>query len=112
MRTYTDKTIRRDLPKARSSKKKVLKQGKKSEMVTMSRWELEQMQMKWTKRAFSMTLYFSIMSLRDGFGFGKERLERFATKFFSHYAAYDSDMVEVDDMRQVIFEETGFKIGD
>ena len=52
------------------------------------------------------------MSLRDGFGFGKERLERFATKFFSHYAAYDSDMVEVDDMRQVIFEETGFKIGD
>ena len=112
MRTYTDKTIRRDLPKARSSKKKVLKQAKKSEMVTMSRWELEQMQMKWTKRAFSMTLYFSIMSLRDGFGFGKERLERFATKFFSHYAAYDSDMVEVDDMRQVIFEETGFKIGD
>ena len=29
MRTYTDKSIRRDLPKARSSKKKVLKQAKK-----------------------------------------------------------------------------------
>ena len=110
MRTYTDKSIRRDLPKARSSKKKVLKQAKKSEMVTMSRWELEQMQMKWTKRAFSMTLYFSIMSLRDGFGFGKERLERFATKFMANYAAYDADYVEIEDMQQVIKEETGFEL--
>ena len=59
-----------------------------------------------------MTLYFSIMSLRDGFGSGRERLERFINKFFSHYSSYDSDMVEVEDMQNAIFEETGFKLSE
>ena len=112
MRTYTDKAIRRDLPKMRASKKKVLKQAKDNEKIVITRSELERMQLRWTRRAFTMTLYFSVMALRDGFGFGKERLERFTNKFFSHYASYDSDMVEVEDMQNAIFEETGFRIQD
>lgn len=112
MRTYTDKAIRRDLPKMRANKKKILQQAKDNEKIVLTRRELEKMQLRWTRRAFSMTLYFSIMSLRDGFGFGRDRLERFTTKFFSHYSAYDSDMVEVEDMQNAIFEETGFRIKD
>ena len=96
----------------RANKKKILQQAKDNEKIVLTRRELERMQLRWTRRAFTMTLYFSIMSLRDGFGFGKERLERFTNKFFSHYQAYDSDMVEVEDMQNAIFEETGFKLSE
>ena len=113
MRNYTDKAIARQLPVKRMSeanKRKMLKQAQKTEMVTISRAELERMEMRWTRRAFTKTLYFSIMALRDGFGFGKERLERFTTKFFSHYLAYTHDYVSLEDMHKAIKDETGFEI--
>lgn len=113
MRTFTDKAITRQLPMKRLSeanKRKMLKQAQQAETITMSRAELERMKMQWTMRAFTMTLYFSIMALRDGFGFGKDRLERFTNKFFTHYRAYDADYVTVEDMQQAIKDETGFEI--
>ena len=57
-----------------------------------------------------MTLYFSIISLRDTFLFGKGRLERFTEKFFAHYRAYEADYVTIEDMQQAIKDETGFEI--
>lgn len=113
MRTHTEKALKRQLPRTQMNarnKGKMLQQSKKQNMITISELELERMEMRWTRRAFTKTLYFSIMALRDGFGFGKERLERFTTKFFSHYLAYTDDYVTLEDMHKAIKDETGFEI--
>lgn len=93
-----------------NQKKKLLKQTKQQSGRFYSDAEIEKMQMQWTRKAFAMTLYFSIISLRDTFLFGKGRLERFAEKFFAHYRAYEADYVTIEDMQQAIKDETGFEI--
>ena len=63
--------------------------------------------MEATKKAFIMMMGFPLLTLRDKFGFGKERLNRFMDKMLDLYEAYEMDYVDLDDLNDTIMKETG-----
>ena len=63
--------------------------------------------MEATKKAFLMMMGFPLLTLRDKFGFGKARLNRFMSHMLDMYEAYEMDYVDLDDLNNTILEETG-----
>ncbi|CZR02604.1 hypothetical protein [Trichococcus collinsii] len=63
--------------------------------------------MEATKKAFLMMMGFPLLTLRDKFGFGKARLNRFMENMLNLYEAYENDYVDLDDLNNTILEETG-----
>ena len=69
--------------------------------------KLKAVEMEATKKAFLMMMGFPLLTLRDKFGFGKERLNRFMDKMLDLYEAYEMDYVDLDDLNDTIMKETG-----
>lgn len=63
-----------------------------------------------TERAFILMLGIPAMVLRDQFGFGRKRLEKFTDAIFELYDSYEKDYITLDDLIRTIYEETGVKI--
>ena len=67
----------------------------------------KEVSMEATKKAFIMMMGFPLLTLRDKFGFGKERLNQFMDKMLDLYEAYEMDYVDLDDLNDTIMKETG-----
>lgn len=67
-------------------------------------------QMESSKRALIFLMSIPLVVLRDEFGFGKKRLEKFMEKFTSLWSAYENDYIEIEELADLIEEETGLKI--
>lgn len=86
-------------------------QAKQSKTYTLTQAQLDQklkaVEMEATKKAFLMMMGFPLLTLRDKFGFGKARLNKFMDKMLDLYEAYENDYVDLDDLNNTILEETG-----
>ena len=60
--------------------------------------------------AFILMCGLPLMVLRDKFGFGKVRLERFSDALIDLYDSFDKGYVTLEDLHKAIYEETGVKI--
>lgn len=115
MRSYTDKVVKRHTPRAEMSRAERRRlerdNGKSQKTYTLTQAQIDQMKkevsMEATKKAFLMMMGFPLLTLRDKFGFGKERLNRFMDKMMDLYEAYEMDYVDLDDLNNTIMEETG-----
>ena len=115
MRTHTEKAIQRHLPRtelSRAERRRLERNAKKSQAVyTLTAAQIEKIKkdatMEATKKAFLMMMGFPLLTLRDKFGFGKARLNRFMSHMLDMYEAYEMDYVDLDDLNNTILEETG-----
>ena len=115
MRNYTDKVVKRHLPKtemSRAERRRLERDSSKSQKTyTLTQAQLDQklkaVEMQATKKAFVMMMGFPLLTLRDKFGFGKERLNRFMDKMLDLYEAYEMDYVDLADLDRTIMDETG-----
>ena len=57
-----------------------------------------------------LTLGLPIMALRDEFGFGRQRLERFMEKTIEIYEDYQNGLFTLQEVKDTIEAETGFII--
>ena len=60
--------------------------------------------------AFILMCGLPLMALRDKFGFGKTRLERFSDALLDLYDSFDKGYITLEDLHKTIYEETGVKI--
>lgn len=115
MRTHTEKAIQRHLPRtemSRAERRRLERDNSKAQKTyTLTHAQIDQMKkevsMEATKKAFIMMMGFPLLTLRDKFGFGKERLNRFMDKMLDLYEAYEMDYVDLDDLNDTIMKETG-----
>lgn len=115
MRTHTEKAIQRHLPRtemSRAERRRLERDNSKAQKTyTLTQAQIDQMKkevsMEATKKAFLMMMGFPLLTLRDKFGFGKERLNRFMDKMLDLYEAYEMDYVDLDDLNDTIMKETG-----
>ena len=115
MRTHTEKAIQRHLPRTELSREErrqaERETAKKQKTYTLTQAQLDEklkaVEMQATKKAFVMMMGFPLLTLRDKFGFGKERLNRFMDKMMDLYEAYEMDYVDLADLDRTIMEETG-----
>lgn len=63
-----------------------------------------------TNIAFLLMLGLPVLVLRDKWGFGKVRLERFIDQVLEMYEAFNEDYLTLDDIHNVLYEEVGIKI--
>lgn len=57
--------------------------------------------------ALIKTMYFSLMVLRDHYGFGKSRLTKFLDHVIDMIDSVNKDYLTIEDMVKTIEEETG-----
>lgn len=115
MRSYTNKVVKRHLPRtemSRAERRRLERDSSKLQKTyTLTQAQLDQklkaVEMQATKKAFVMMMGFPLLTLRDKFGFGKERLNRFMDKMMDLYEAYELDYVDLADLDRTIMEETG-----
>lgn len=115
MRTQTQTAIKRHTPRtemSRAERRRLERDSSKSQKTyTLTQAQLDQklkaVEMQATKKAFVMMMGFPLLTLRDKFGFGKERLNRFMDKMMDLYEAYELDYVDLADLDRTIMEETG-----
>ena len=62
--------------------------------------------------ALRVLSYVPLMVLRDKFGFGKVRLDRFLREFAEQVDCIENDFVGFDDMIEAIKDETGLNVDD
>lgn len=60
--------------------------------------------------AFTAMLAIPMLVMRDKYGFGKKRLEKFMDEVFEVYNSFNNDYLTLDDMRQALKDEVGFTI--
>ena len=115
MRTHTEKAIQRHMPRtemSRAERRRLERdQSNQTKTYTLTQAQIDQMKkevsMEATKKAFLMMMGFPLLTLRDKFGFGKARLNRFMSHMLDLYEAYEMDYVDLADLDRTIMEETG-----
>lgn len=115
MRNYTDKVVKRHTPRAdmsRAERRRLERdQSNQTKTYTLTQAQLDQklkaVEMEATKKAFLMMMGFPLLTLRDKFGFGKARLNRFMDKMVDLYEAYELDYIDLADLDRTIMDETG-----
>lgn len=55
-------------------------------------------------------MLLGLMALRDEFGFSTKRMQRFIDKMHDVLESYNKGYINIDDLSQTIFEETGIKV--
>jgi hypothetical protein len=61
-------------------------------------------------RAFFLMMNVPLIVLRDTFGFGQKRLEKFLTEVEKNMVCLSEEYVSFDDLKKVLEEETGVKV--
>lgn len=89
---------------------KLLKRELKSKPIEVTPKEVQ----KWKEEAFEYVLTailpFSLLILRDKFGFGKVRLDRFQEAFMELHDSVDKGYLNFKDMEDALKEETGLTV--
>lgn len=62
------------------------------------------------KEAFDYLIVISLIVLRDSFGFGGARLEKFIDGVRDYYESITKKLVDIDEIIEAIKEETGIEI--
>lgn len=91
---------------------KQMKKQFKEKPVTMTQAEITKLKSQATDHALKVILGFSLLALRDEWGFSKKRLLRFHKKFFEITEAYNENYLSVDDIWQTLEKETGLAFGE
>ncbi|MDU1409796.1 hypothetical protein [uncultured Finegoldia sp.] len=65
-----------------------------------------------TDKALRVIAYVPLIVLRDKWGFGKKRLEKFLFEFAEQIDCLENQYVSFDDMIAAIKEETGLNVDD
>lgn len=60
--------------------------------------------------AFILMLALPMLVLRDNWGFGSVRLERFMEQVIDLYDSFNNDYLTIEDMHKALYEEVGIKI--
>ena len=63
-------------------------------------------------QAIRVVIFVSLLILRDKWGFGKKRLEKFLYEFAEQIDCLENKYVSFDDMIAAIKEETGLNVDD
>lgn len=95
----------------------MMKQGtpvKHEPMINVKSSDLQQIKKQATSEAvdtaFLIMLAMPMLVLRDKYGFGKIRLERFMDQVLEVYDSFNKDYLTLDDMHQALKDEVGFTI--
>lgn len=92
-----------------------LKKKKAEPVINIKASDVQQMKNEAVKKAadtgFLLMLGLPVLILRDKWGFGNVRLERFIDQVIEMYEAFNEGHLTIDDIHQAIEEETGIKIG-
>lgn len=87
---------------------------KKTPTYNMTYEQIEAMKLKATNEAmdfaFRQMILIPLMVLRDHYGFGAKRLERFIDKVADMLDSYNKGYLDLDDIEKTIEEETGIKV--
>lgn len=62
------------------------------------------------ERASQLSMAVPVMVLRDEFGFGKKRLDKFIDAYMELYDAIDEGYLNLDDIIKTVNEETSVEI--
>lgn len=62
------------------------------------------------KEAFDYLMAISLIVLRDFFGFGGARLEKFIDGVYEYYESITKKLVDIDEIIEAIKDETGIEI--
>lgn len=78
-------------------------------------WEqIEDIKLKATSEAmdfaFRQMMLLPLMVLRDKYGYGAQRLERFIDDVADMLDSYNKGYLDLDDIEQILKEETGIEI--
>lgn len=60
--------------------------------------------------AFTLMLGMPLLVMRDKYGFGKVRLERYIEQIFEIYDSFNKDYITLEDMHKVLYDEVGVTI--
>ncbi len=63
-----------------------------------------------TEKALLLVMALPLMALRDEFGFGKKRLERFSEKMEYLLDSFDKGYITIQDLHDCLKEEVGVEI--
>mgnify|MGYP001267548829 CR=1 FL=1 len=87
---------------------------KKVKSYTLNEHQIKDMEFKMQKDAadfaMQLTIGFSLLALRDEFGFGGKRMDRFIDKVKELVDYYSEDYFSLEDMVKIVEEETGIKV--
>lgn len=91
------------------------KQGaKKVKTYTLNEHQLADMEFKMQRKAadfaMQLTIGFSLLALRDEFGFGAKRMDKFIDKVKELVDYYSEDYFSLEDMVDIVEKETGIKV--
>lgn len=91
-----------------------LKKKKAEPVINIKASDVQQMKDEAVKKAadtgFLLMLGLPILVLRDKWGFGNVRLERFIDQVIEMYESFNEGYLTIEDIHQAIEEETGIKI--
>lgn len=93
-----------------------MKKKKKKKVATYNlTWEqIEDIKLKATSEAmdfaFRQMMLLPLMVLRDKYGYGAQRLERFIDDVADMLDSYNKGYLDLDDIEQILKEETGIEI--
>ena len=65
---------------------------------------------KLIEASHKVAMVLSLTILHDKFGFGTKRLERFTEHYHDLLESYNAGYIKVDDLNNVLNEETGMKV--
>lgn len=101
----------------RKQRRAMMKQGadvKHEPVINVKATDLQQIKKQATSEAvdtaFLIMLAMPMLVLRDKYGFGKVRLERFMDQVLDLYDSFNKDYLTLEDMHKALDEEVGFKI--
>jgi len=89
--------------------RKKLKRQLLSKPVTLTTKEVEKMKQKATDNAAEIINLFPLLILRDKFGFGKVRIERYLDYYAEMMEAYNAGYFSLKDIEKVLHGELGLK---
>lgn len=81
----------------------------KQQPVKLTNADIDDLKEQSTRHALNVIIGFSMLALRDEYGFSKVRLERFHKKFMNILDSYNDNRLTVEDIHRTLEEETGIK---
>ena len=89
--------------------RKKLKRQLLSKPVTLTTKEVDKLKQQATDNAAAIINLFPLLILRDKFGFGKVRIERYLEYFAELLETYNAGYFDLKDIEKVLHEELGLK---
>lgn len=90
-------------------KLKKLKRRLESKPITMTYKEIERMKEQATDNAAAIINLMPLLILRDKFGFGRVRLERYLDRYSDMMEAHSEGYISLKDIEKVLEAEVGLK---